>query len=299
MTNENTRSRRVTVLGLGAMGSRMAHRLVEAGWTVTVWNRSPGAVEPLEAAGAVAAATPREAAQAGDFVLSMVTDDAAAREVWLGPGGAVEGLSENTIAIETSTVTPEWIQELAQAIEGSPATLIESPVLGSRPQADAGQLIALTGGDRDAVHRAGAVLKAFAGHTIYLGEIGQGAAAKLAINFFFASQVAAASEALHFLQHAGLELERILDLFSNVPVVAPPIVGATQAMAQANFSPMFPIELVEKDLRYFIDTAERNRAARPVSEAIQTLFAQAVDRGFGDDNITGISQILANEAALV
>ncbi len=281
----------VAVLGLGAMGSRVARRLLDSGCDVRVWNRTRSAADELVRAGAHAAEDPGEAAAGAAYVLSIVTDDDAAREIWLGPRGAAGALGPGATAIEVSTVTPDWIRELADAVAERRAAFVESPVIGSRPQAEAGQLISLAGGRRADVDRARPVLGAFSGRVFFIGDAGLGAIAKLAVNTFFATQLAAAGELVHFLRQGGIEDERWLDLFSNLPVVAPPVAASMKGMAAARYAPMFPISLVEKDLRYFLATADGHRVAHPIATAVQALFADAVERGLGSDNIHGIAQV--------
>ena len=287
MTDTKNNSQKITVLGLGAMGSRMAGRLIDAGHAVTVWNRTPSAAEALVAVGARRADSPKEAAADADVVLAMVRDDEASHEVWLGQDGAGQALKPGALAIDSSTLSPAAVHKLAAELN-SKAAFVEAPVVGSRPQAEAGQLICLTGGQRDDVERARSVLEAFAVRVSYLGEHGHGALAKLAVNAFFANQITAAAEAASFLRTAGIEDERWLDLFSNLPVVPAPIAGAMKGMALGQFAPMFPIELVEKDLRYFRETADIHNAKAPVAATVQGLFARAVDAGYGNDNIHGI-----------
>ncbi len=154
-------AQKVTFLGLGAMGSRMAANLVQAGYAVTVWNRSPRATEPLAAQGARVAETPLTAAQGAAFVISMVTDDAASAAVWLDPTvGALAGLDAGAVAIESSTVTPGWIDTLSAAVTGRGAQFIEAPVSGSLPQAEARQLVVLAGGEPGAFDAAAPILSA-------------------------------------------------------------------------------------------------------------------------------------------
>src|SRR5579859_1408157 len=109
---------KIAFLGLGAMGSRMMPHLIKAGHAVTVWNRSPAAaVEAAVARGAQSASTPREAAKGAEFVLTMLTDDDASKAVWMTPDiGALAGLETGAIAIEVSTVSPDWLKSLAVAV---------------------------------------------------------------------------------------------------------------------------------------------------------------------------------------
>ncbi|MEM6570276.1 MAG: NAD(P)-dependent oxidoreductase, partial [Planctomycetota bacterium] len=282
---------RVSVLGLGAMGSRMANRLLAAGHDVTVWNRTMDRAADLLDAGASLAATPRDAAEGADVVLSMVRDDEASRAVWLGPDGAVQSLGAGALAIEASTLTPEWIAELATTFESTGGTLLEAPVVGSRPQAEAGQLITLAAGSRDALERAQPVLDATSGQVVYMGEHGLGAVAKLAVNALFASQIAAAAEVIHLLRSGGVEDERWLDMLGNLPIVPPPLALAMKGIALGRFEPAFPVELVEKDLAYFLQTAARTGAMSPVTETVRGLFADAIAQGHGDSNIHGVAQV--------
>jgi 3-hydroxyisobutyrate dehydrogenase-like beta-hydroxyacid dehydrogenase len=137
---------KVTVLGLGAMGSRMAANLLKAGHAVTVWNRSPA--KTLVTAGAQLAASPKAAAQGADFVIAMVRDDDASRDLWLSPEtGAFAGLSQGAVAIESSTLTANWARTLGEEAKQRGLTFLEAPVAGSRPQAEAAQLVYFVGGD--------------------------------------------------------------------------------------------------------------------------------------------------------
>lgn len=132
----------VAVLGLGSMGSRMAANLIKAGHSVTVWNRSPQATAALASQGASVARTAKEAAGAADFVIAMLRDDEASRQVWLDPeDGALAGMRSSSIAIESSTLTPNWVRELARAMTESNVAFLEAPVSGARAQAEAGQLV--------------------------------------------------------------------------------------------------------------------------------------------------------------
>ena len=145
---------RIAVLGMGAMGSRIAQKLLKTNYQVIVYNRTADKAKLLVEQGAIYAAKPREAAEQADIVISMVTDDLASRAVWLDPEtGAILGLSKNAIAIESSTLTVNWTRELAAAIAGHGAEFLDAPVVGSRPQADAGKLIYLVGGKAEILRK--------------------------------------------------------------------------------------------------------------------------------------------------
>ncbi|WP_425146063.1 NAD(P)-dependent oxidoreductase [Deinococcus sp.] len=285
-------SMNVAVLGLGAMGSRMAQNLLRAGHEVVVYNRSPEAAASLEAAGATRAATPRAAAEGADIVVSMVTDDSASRGVWLDEeAGALHGLGAGTLAIESSTLTPGWMLELKGWIEARGAALLDAPVVGSRPQAEAGQLIYLLGGPASSVERARPVLEVMGGTLHHVGEVGQGTALKLAVNALFAVQVAAVGELLGFLHRSGLPEARAAEVLGSLPVTSPAANGALAQIVARTYAPLFPIQLAEKDLTYVLDAAKGVGADLPTSAAVHDVFQRAVQAGYGADQISGVAQL--------
>jgi 3-hydroxyisobutyrate dehydrogenase-like beta-hydroxyacid dehydrogenase len=287
---------KIAFLGLGAMGSRMATNLVKAGHDVTVWNRDVAKAEVFSQLGASKADTPGAAASGADFVFSMVTDDVAARTTWLDrSSGALQALRPGSIAIECSTVTPAWIHELGIAAAAQGVALLDAPVAGSRPQAEAGQLVFMVGGDAPAFARAEPVLAPLAAKVLHVGHLGQGAVLKLAVNTFFAAQLASVAELLGFLSRNGFELEQAADLLAMFPIVAPPIAGAAKMMASRNTTPLFTIDLIEKDLGYIIETARTSGADLPGAESARAAFQRAQDKGLGQSNVSGLAEIFARE----
>ena len=185
----------IAVLGLGAMGSRVAANLLKAGFNVTVWNRSPAATKPLIAAGAIKADSPREAARNADFVMAMVRDDDVSKQVWLDPvNGAFTGMKCNSVAIESSTLTPSWVRELGATAAERGISFIEAPVSGTTPQAENAQLIYFVGGEYDVFSRATAMLKAMGSTLNYVGPLGSAALTKLTTNTLLGIQVTVIAE---------------------------------------------------------------------------------------------------------
>jgi 3-hydroxyisobutyrate dehydrogenase len=282
----------ITFLGLGAMGSRMAARLVAAGHAVTVWNRSPQAAEALRALGATVAATPRGAAQGAEIVISMVFDDGASRAVWLDERtGAIGGLSPTALAIESSTLTPAWLQELGAAMKTRGLAFLDAPVAGTRPQADAGQLIFMAGGDAAAVERARPVLLQMGGALHHLGPVGSGAWLKLVVNALFGTQVAAMAEQLALLRAADVEVECALAALKAMPVTSAAAGGAASLMLARNFAPQAPVDLIAKDLDYALRSAEQAGAALPVTAAVAGRFHAASAAGYGHENLVAVAKL--------
>jgi 3-hydroxyisobutyrate dehydrogenase len=282
----------VAILGLGAMGSRMAHNLINAGASVAVYNRSAEKAKPLVDQGAIWAATPREAADQAQFVISMVRDDDASRQVWLAADtGAIRGLKPTAIAIESSTLTPAWVAELAKAVDSTGAAFLDAPVAGSRPQAEAAQLIYMAGGDAAVLKRAEPVLKALGGAIHHAGPSGSGAVIKLMVNALFGVQVAAVAELLGYAQRSGLNAQAALDVLAATPVTSPAAKLAGAAMLAGNFAPMFPVELVEKDFGYASAAAQAVNAQIPVVDAVHAVLQRAVQQGLAQQNLTALAKL--------
>src|SRR5262245_58036940 len=166
---------KVAFLGLGAMGSRMATNLLRAGHELTVWNLSPGPMKTLVASGAKPATTPREAAEGSEFVMTMVTNDVASRQVWLDAGnGALLGMRPGAIAIDSSTLTPAWVRELSSVMSTAEVMLLDAMVSGSTPQAERAELIFLVGGDVNSMKRAEPLLKTLGSSVRHAGPVGCG-----------------------------------------------------------------------------------------------------------------------------
>ena len=282
----------IAFLGLGAMGSRMARRLLDAGHALTVYNRSAERAAPLVAAGAPHADTPRAAVADAEVVISMLSDDAAARAVWLDEtDGAAAALRANAVALECSTVTPDWIQALDRSLRDRGITLLDTPVAGSRPQAEAGQLIFLVGGPAEGLDRIRPILSAMGGAIHHVGATGAGAWMKLAVNTLFSAQVAIVAELLGTLNKAGIPPDQGLAILGELPVASPAAKGVGGLMVARKFAPMFPIDLVEKDLRYTVAAGASVSSALPIAAAVQQVFATARRAGFGDDNISGVARL--------
>jgi 3-hydroxyisobutyrate dehydrogenase len=281
---------KVTVLGLGAMGSRMAANILKAGHTVTVWNRSPEAGKDLVGAGATLAPTPKTAAQDADFVIAMVRDVEASHDLWLGETGALAGLHPDAIAIESSTLRPNWVRELGAEANRRGLTFLEAPVAGSRPQAEAAQLVYFVGGDELAARRAEPILKAMGSTIHYVGPLGSGALVKLTTNALLGVQVTVFAEIIGLLQGVGADPARALKAISTTPVWSPAANYLTGTMLTGNFAPQFPVELIEKDFGYVLNEVNTPEAA-PTVAAARGVFQRAIERGLGGDNMTGVVRL--------
>jgi len=273
----------IAFLGLGAMGSRMATRLLNGGFNVTVWNRTASTTRPLEALGAQVASTPAEAASTADIVITMVTDDDAARSVWLGPDGALSRIRPGTLIAEASTVSIDWVKELATAASAANVDLIEAPVAGSRPQAEAGELVFLMGGAAEDVDRFRPAAEAMGKAVIHAGDLGHGAVLKLMVNTLLGVQTVMMGEVMRFAEAHGMPAARALELLSPLPVTSTAAAGQGALIAQRKSDPMFTIDLIVKDLTYFLSEDA------PLAEATKAAFKAAQAGGLGGRHITAVA----------
>lgn len=288
----------IAVLGLGAMGSRMAANLLKAGHTVTVWNRTTGAATSLVTQGAKQAPTPKEAASGADLVIAMVRDDEASRAVWLDPeSGALTGMGKESIAIESSTLTPGWIRELGETFAASGVGLLEAPVAGSRPQADAGQLVYFIGGDEAVLKQAEPVLKAMGSTINHVGPLGSGALAKLSINALLGVQLTVLAELIGLLEKSGADATVVMKAFAGTAAWSPAATALSGSMLSGNFAPQFPIELIEKDFGYALAAAGPPEAA-PTIAAARSIFQTAIAKGLGRENMTSVVKLFVETKSL-
>lgn len=281
----------VALLGLGAMGSRMAANLLKSGYPLTVWNRTPAATEALVKLGAVAAATPKAAATGADVVIVMVRDDDASRQVWLDPAqGALAGMKPGALAIDCSTLSFDGSRQLGASMQAHGTPFLDAPVSGSRPQADAAQLIFLVGGDAAVFARAEPLLKAMGSAVHHAGPVGSGALVKLATNTLLGVQVTALAELIGMLKHAGMDPARAMEIVSTTAVWSPYASRALPSMLKQDFQPQFPVDLVERDFGYALSAAGSDQSA-PTIAAARQVFQAAKAKGLAEENLTSVVKL--------
>ena len=272
----------------------MARRLLGAGFAVTVFNRNPARAEPLAAAGARVAGSPREAAAGAEVVFSMVADDAASRAIWLGPDGAIAGAARGAVLVECSTLTVAWVQELAQAAAAAAAgaECIDAPVTGSKNQAAAGELNFLTGGNAAALETIRPALNAMGRSVTHLGPTGSGALLKLINNFLAGVHVAATAEAVAWIERTELDRAQAIAFLSDSAVGSPVTKTVAARMCAPDFTPNFFLRLMAKDLGYA--SGEAAKAGQQLTSAAMArdVFQRAIAAGHGDKDMSAVVEPL-------
>lgn len=280
----------LALLGLGLMGRGIATNAARAGLAVTVWNRTSGVADDLaaEVDGITAEADPAAAARA-DVVAVMVTDDAASRDVWLEQG-VLDAVPADALAIDCSSLSPAWAAELAAAADQRGVAFAATPVLGSTPQVEDGQLTVLVGGDEAHVPPVERVLGSSAGKVLHVGTAEDAALRKLVVNGWMAGQTALAAELVGRLQQQGLSREEASDFLSGLPLASPVLAGFLQRMHDGDDEPRFPLRLMAKDARYLAEVT-----GRPLVDAVAEAWTRA-EQEHPDRDLTAYLRTVPDEA---
>jgi 3-hydroxyisobutyrate dehydrogenase len=285
----------IAILGLGTMGSGMGANLLKAGFRLTVYNRTEAKAQALVAAGARFASTPAGAALGASFVISMLADDAASRAVWTGQDGALQNVNERTIVIESSTVSPAWIAELAALAAQRGAAFLDAPVTGSRTQSAEGQLTFLVGGDPGALEAATPALKAMSKEIVHLGPTGSGARMKLINNFLCGVQTASLAEGLAWIERSGLDPQKAVAVLNAGAPGSPLLRAMGDRMLNRNYTVNFLLRLLAKDMRYAEAEAATCQLDLQTAEAARKLFERAIAAGHGEQDMASVVELLRNK----
>ncbi len=283
----------VAVVGLGAMGSRVARRLLGAGHDVVVWNRTRERMLRLVELGAAPAATPAEAARRANVVVTIVSDAAALRAVTEGPSGVAAGVGEMATVCEMSTVEPDAVLRLGSILPAG-AGVLDAPVLGSIAEADSGSLTILVGGPAAFVERARPVLSAL-GILVHIGPLGAGAAAKLVANAALFGTIALLGEALALADGLGLPRETAYAVLAATPLAAQAERRRSAIEAKA-YPPRFTLSLARKDADLIAQAAASSDVDLRLAAATRSWFAAAEGAGWGSrDYVAVIARIMSRK----
>ncbi|MGH7759327.1 MAG: NAD(P)-dependent oxidoreductase [Candidatus Dormibacteria bacterium] len=287
---------RIAVVGLGGMGSRIAGRLLGAGHQLVVWNRSPERAEPLLALGARRAASPAAAATAAEVLITMVTGPTALREVSEGPEEIAATARAPLIVLEMSTVGPDAVLRLRRSLADG-VRLLDAPVLGSHAEAERGSLSIFVGGPAELYLEVKALLAPL-GTTVRVGELGQGAAAKLVANSTLFASLLALGEALALSQALGLSSPAAFEVLSRSPL-ASQAERRREAVERGDYPLHFPLRLAGKDLRLIAESAAAHDLALPLAAAARAEYKDAERTGWGERDYSAILEYVLGRVGSV
>ncbi len=283
----------VGFIGLGRMGTPMARRVAEAGFSLTVWNRTDERCAPLSSVGAAVAESPKALAERCDVVVTMVADADALRGILQGDEGLLAGLRPDSIVVDTSTIGPTAAIELAQAVSERGAHWIDAPVSGSTALAEKGELALMIGGEAAAIERAGPVLDVLSAKRFHLGGAGAGAAMKLAVNSAIAVLNEAIAEGLVLAERTGIDREAAYDVFAGGALAAPYVLYKRDAFLRPEETPVaFTVSLMRKDLELALRLAEDVGVEMRATRAADEMLARACEDELQDADFASVARVI-------
>ena len=287
----------VAILGLGIMGSGMANRLLSAKFPLAVYNRNREKSIPFANAGAFVASTPREAASRSQIILSMVGDDAASRNVWLGESGALIGAEPGSLLIESSTLSGDWIRELSSHAAERGCQFLDAPVTGTKPHAASGELLFLVGGSAEALEAARPVFSVLGRDAVHLGPVGSGCLMKLINNFICGVQAASFAEGISMIRAGGLNHAKAASVLTGGAPGSGIVKRVADRVASNDFTPDFALRWMAKDISYALQDASTRSIPLRTASAALSVFQEAIAAGHGDEDFSAVSKLSVSKPA--
>jgi 3-hydroxyisobutyrate dehydrogenase-like beta-hydroxyacid dehydrogenase len=285
-------------VGLGVMGSRMAKRLLDAGHSVTGYNRTKAKSQWLLDAGMKWADSPRAAAESSEAVFSMIANNAALRAVTEGKEGILAGLSEGKIYVEMSTVSPAAIRELAKQVEANGAEMLDAPVSGSSITLEEGKLSFMVGGKREVFEKVRPYLQAIGPKATYVGDHGLAAAMKVAKNLSLAVQMLAFSEGLLLAEKSGIARATAADVLFNSVMASPMVKYRGPFVLNMPDEALFDVNMMQKDLLLALEMGRQLDVPLPTTAVTNEFLTAARGMGLSDKDFAVVFEVLARMAGV-
>src|ERR1700686_2347094 len=270
-------------VGLGNMGSRIAQRLLDHGYQLAIYDLDSSKAESIAAHGGIVARNILELARTADVLLSCLTNDEAVRSVYTGSEGVFAGARPGTIVLEMSTIAPETSRELHKLGAQGGVEVLDVAISGSTPAAEQGILTLLVGGDQDLFNAAQPIFQTIAKQYFLLGGPGSGTAMKLVVNTLLGLGMQAITEAVVLGEKTGLDRKRRSEVLSQTALIAPAHVGKLAKAASNDYSPQFPLRLMNKDFQLILAAAAQEHVHMPATEAAFYVNADELARNDEQD----------------
>jgi 3-hydroxyisobutyrate dehydrogenase-like beta-hydroxyacid dehydrogenase len=283
MMDSISNSIRLGFIGVGNMGSRLARRLMGHGYTVMVYDGDYEKASALETKGAEVATSIAQLARMSDVVLSCLTNDEAVRNVYLGADGVLLNLRMGSLVLEMSTVSPSTSREISRQAQERGVNVLDIAISGSTPAAEQGTLTLLAGGNVEIFNLVEPILRVIARQYFYLGPSGSGTTMKLVVNTLLGVGMQSIAEAVALGQKAGLDRHHLLDVLSKTAVIAPALVGKLGRVSEEDYSPQFPLRLMNKDFRLILKAAADLIVPMPATAAAFQINSAELGGESGED----------------
>ncbi|HLW47940.1 MAG TPA: NAD(P)-dependent oxidoreductase [bacterium] len=292
------RAAHVGFVGLGAMGGRIAKRLLDAGHRVTGYNRTAAKAQWLVEAGLRPAPSPRAVAEAADVTFSMVTDTAALRAITDGPDGVLAGLGPGKVYVDMSTVSPEASRALAERVRGRGAAMLDAPVSGSLVTLEEGRLSIMVGGDPEVLDRVRPVLLAIGPVVTHVGGNGQAALMKVATNLNLGAQVLAFCEAVLLAEKGGIDRATAVHVLLNSAIASPMLKYRGPFVLEMPDEAWFDCAMMQKDLVLAADMGRRLEVPLPTTAVANEWLTAARAIGLERQDFAAMFDALARLAGV-
>jgi 3-hydroxyisobutyrate dehydrogenase-like beta-hydroxyacid dehydrogenase len=280
-------------VGLGVMGTAITRRLLDAGHTVTVWNRTREKAEPLLEAGARSADSPREVAEQSEVVFTMVTNTAAVQAVTEGPDGILAGLAPGKVYVDMSTASPANTRALAEKVAAVGAEMLDAPVSGTSITIEQGKASVMVGGDEDAFERVKPVFEAIGPKVFHIGPSGSAVTLKIAINLQLAVQMLAFGEGVLLAEKSGIARERVVEVML-ASVIASPMVAYRGPLVLGHPDEVwFDCHMMQKDMNLALELGREVEVPLPTTAITNELLSAASGMGIGDRDFAALFDVLA------
>ena len=283
---------KITFIGLGIMGSRMAQNLLKNKVELTVYNRSSSAMQPLITAGAKSCATIVEAVEEADIVISMLSTPEVVESVFISENNLLAHLKEGAIWVDTSTVNPSFSKKMELAAAANNVRFVDAPVAGTKPHAENGELVFFVGGSEKEVKTIHPFLGMMGKKIMHLGACGMGSNFKMLVNIMLAQSMVIFSEAVLLGEKMGLDKSFLLNTLPNLVVAAPFTKFKASMIAEENYEVQFPLEWMYKDLHLASQTAYEHQQPLLLANLTKEIYANAIQKGYSRLDFAAIHKYL-------
>ncbi len=282
-TESNKLKPSIGFIGMGHMGSHMVQRLLDAGYQVTVYDRTKEKAQELGQQGVQVAPTPKGLAANCQVVMSCVTNDEAQHDVMFGPDGALAGVHAGSVIIDLSTVSPDASRRLFQAAKEHGIPMIDAAVSGSVPQVDQGSLVIFVGGEQETYQQCKPILDVLGHDSFYMGASGMGTTMKLVVNTLLGLGMQALAEAIALGEKAGVEKGLLLDVLGQTAVLTPGQKSKLENVRREQYPTNFALSLMHKDFSLVLSQAYDVSVSMPATAAAQQMYTAAMAKGMDAD----------------
>ena len=288
---------RVGFIGLGIMGRPMAGHILQAGYPLTVYNRTHSKTEELASQGAQVTHSPAEVAGQSEVIITMVSDSPDVEEVLAGPKGVLEGIQPHSVVIDMSTISPEVERHLDEKLRARDCGLIDAPVSGGDVGARNATLAIMAGGEKEVFERVRPILELM-GCVTYCGASGCGQLTKLCNQILVGANLLGVSEALAFARKNGLDPQVMIEAVKGGAAGSWQLANLGPKILQRDFAPGFTVDLMRKDLRLVLESAASGEAWLPATALVRQLFQSAQAHGEGTQGTQVLAKVLERLAGL-